>query len=205
MPLYCSLFPQASVSETSLASIGRRFALGPHLAPRETIGLIEAGTIHVATDYAIAWRDALAGQTGNMPRLGLKFRQEGRFHVLYRPIGPLLDPADWMLVAPPDHTVSLDQIRAARERFILAHKREDYSPYETLSAHRAHAARLPFNPTANAIWGLATNDAIDAAKEFGPVCAGVELVPMLQTAGLGAKTNAPIHAEAIAGGNGGSH
>ncbi|MGE4411834.1 MAG: hypothetical protein AB7D33_14890 [Sphingobium sp.] len=198
MPLYCSLFPQAAVSQTSLASIGRRFALDARLAPGETIGLIEAGTVQVATGYAIAWRDALAGQTDNMPRLGLRFRQEGRFHVLYRPPGPLLDPADWMLVAPSDHTVSLDQIRAARERFILAHRREDYSPYETLAAHRAHAARLPFNPIAEAIWGIATNDAIDAAREFGPVCAGAELVPLLQTAGLAVHKKTPIRASANA-------
>lgn len=188
MPLYCCLFPQTAISLTSLATTGRRFALDARLSPGETIGLIEAGTAHVATTYAIAWRDALDGQTDNMPRLGLKFRQEGRFQILYRPTGPLLDPADWMFVAPPGHSVSLDQIRAARERFILAHRREDYSPYETLAARRSKAARLPYNQTAEAIWGLATRDALDAAREFGPVSAGAELVSLAQTAPLMPRT-----------------
>lgn len=184
MPLYCCLFPQAAVSLTSLASIGRRFAIDARLAQNETLGLVEAGTVHVATHYAIAWRDALAGQPDTLPRLGLKFRLEGRFHILYRATGPLLDPADWMLTAPPGESVSLDQIRAARECFIYAHRREDYSPYDTLAACRHRAARLPFNAIADAIWGIASRDALDAAKEFGPVCAGAELVPLAQTAPL---------------------
>ncbi|WP_139285014.1 hypothetical protein [Acidocella aminolytica] len=146
--------------------------------------MVEAATVQVATHYALAWRDTLAGQPDTLPRLGLKFRQEGRFHILYRPTGPLLDPADWMLTAPPGESVSLDQIRAARERFIYAHRREDYSPYDTLAAYRKRSARLPFNATADAIWGIATRDALDAAQEFGPVCAGAELVPLAQTAPL---------------------
>lgn len=189
MPLYCCLFPQAAVAPTSLASIGRRFAIDARLRQDETLGLVEGATIHVASHYAVAWRDALAGHTDTMPRLGLKFRQEGRFHILYRPTGPLLDPADWMLTAPPGETVSIDQNRAARERFIYAHRREDYSPYDTLAASRKRAARLPFNEIADAIWGIATRDALEAAKEFGPVCAGAELVPLSQTAPLLPRTD----------------
>ncbi len=184
MPLYCCLFPNITLSITSLASIGRRFAIDAHLSPSEAIGLIEAPTIQVGTDYALAWQAAIAGRPDNMPRLGLKFRSEGRFQILYRPIGPHLDPADWTLIAPAGETVSLDQARAAREKFIYGHRREDYTPFDTLAARRQHDARLPYNPTAYAIWNLATRDALEAAQEFGPVCAGAELVPIAQTAVL---------------------
>jgi hypothetical protein len=184
MPLYYCLLPHGVISQTSLADSGRLLAFIPDSVRNDDLGLIEAGNSTLAAHFADAWRCAMTGQPDELVRNGLHFRQIDRFPILYRPYGPLLDPAHWRLVAPSQLPVSLDQDRAATEIFIVAHKREDYSPYDTLRAAQATAIGLPADQRADAIWHIALRDALDAATDFGRLPTGATIVPVAQQATL---------------------
>lgn len=186
MPLYRVSFPGGETAPTSLADAGRYLANPPPSSARRAIGLIEAAAPSMARQFAQAWQAARSGTLDALPRHGLKFRREGRFHVLYRQTGPLFDPADWTVQTPPPRltapvaVLSLDQRRAAKEAFIAAHRKDDRSPYETLMAAQAQSLGLEYDEYDAAVWQIGLRDALIAARAFGAVPADTMIVPLAQ-------------------------
>lgn len=177
MPLFRCIFPSGEIAETSLASAGRESAKPGPVARASSRGLLEAPSRANALHYAAAWCRARTGQLDALLRHGLKFRREGRFHVLYRPAGPLFDPADWTASAP-NTTLSLDQIRAAKEHFIAAHRKDDRSPFETMAAAQAEKLGLEFDSYDAAVWAIAVRDAQIGTAAYGPMPTAISIIPL---------------------------
>lgn len=182
MPLYRCRFPLGDIAPISLAAAGRQLATSASAQRSRAFGIIEAAAQTTAQQHARAWCHARSGEVDALIRRGLRFRREGRFHVLYRLAGPLFDPADWTLVAH-GHPITLDQARAAKETFITAHLKDARSPYETLVASQLRTLDHNHDPYDAAVWDIALRDALAAAREFGDVPATATLLPLAHAAG----------------------